>query len=182
MQVWACFAILAKYLGKYKAGCMTQFKTINEYDTRQIVLDAVHELYASSQVASRSLVTTMTGLKPALVDDSIKVLCNDNKIRRIERGVYVPVWQYPEPRQIWQTKLYDGTVKVDIGDDHVLTLTPQEASDLGLQLAGYAMRASNMGLEQKVNDSVIESQKKMDEMFQETKRIMNKQARLSQKS
>ena len=75
MQVWACFAILAKYLGKYKAGCMTQFKTINEYDTRQIVLDAVHELYASSQVASRSLVTTMTGLKPALVDDSLKVLC-----------------------------------------------------------------------------------------------------------
>lgn len=126
---------------------MVQKKKLNDFDTRQLVLDAVHELYASHQLATRQLISDVLGIKQSLIDDSLKVLCDDGKIKRVERGVYIPVAQYPTPRQMWQTILPDGTVKVDIGDDHILTLTPQEARTLSCMMAGHFLQFNFLGMQ-----------------------------------
>lgn len=65
---------------------MVQKKKLNDFDTRQLVLDAVHELYASHQLATRQLISDVLGIKQSLIDDSLKVLCDDGKIKRVERG------------------------------------------------------------------------------------------------
>lgn len=129
---------------------MTQVKIKNDFDTREVVLNAVKELYSLEQVATRTTVTELTGLKQSLVDDCIKYLCDEMMIRRVERGCYVPVIRYPAPRQIWQAVLPDGTVKLEIGDD-VLTLTPVEARTLGMQMSGFMMVAGNIAMQQQFN-------------------------------
>lgn len=124
---------------------MAQQKILNDFDTTQLVLDAVHDLYASHQVVTRTLISELTGIKQSLIDDRLKTLCDNGKIKRVERGVYIPVHQYPLPRQIWQTILPSGLVKIDIGDDHVLTLTPQEARTLSCMMAGHYLQFNMAG-------------------------------------
>ena len=48
---------------------------------------------------------------------------------------------------MWQTILPDGTVKVEIGDDHVLTLSPREARTMSMMMAGFTMQAHNIAME-----------------------------------
>ena len=66
------------------------------------------------------------------------------RVARVQRGVYVPVVQHPEARLVSLTVLPDGTVKLEIGDDHVLTLTPREARSVGVTLGGLAAQAASI--------------------------------------
>lgn len=138
---------------------MVQAKVKNDFDTRQVVLDAVNELHSLDHVATRQTIMELTGLKQSLVDDCLKYLCDEMMIRRLERGCYAPIKRYPKPRQIWQTVLDDGTVKIEIGDD-VLTLTPKEARVMGMQLAGFMMMAGNIAMEQQFN--ILANQQQSD--------------------
>lgn len=126
---------------------MVQAKVKNDFDTRQVVLDAIKELFSHEHVATRSTITELTGLKLSIVDDCLKHLCDEMMIRRLERGCYAPVQRFPAPRPMWQTILPDGTVKVEIGDDHVLTLTPREARTMSMMMAGFSLQAHNIVME-----------------------------------
>ncbi|WP_395146977.1 hypothetical protein ACF3N0_08780 [Moraxella atlantae] len=126
---------------------MVQAKVKNDFDTRQVVLDAVNELHSLEYVATRATITELTGLKQSLVDDCLKHLCDEMLIRRVERGCYAPVQRFPAPRAMWQTVLPDGTVKLEIGDEHILTLTPREARMIGMMMAGFMMQAHNIAIE-----------------------------------
>lgn len=126
---------------------MVQAKVKNDFDTREVVLDAVKELFSQEHVATRSTITELTGLKLSIVDDCLKHLCDEMMIRRLERGCYAPVQRFPAPRPMWQTILPDGTVKVEIGDDHVLTLTPREARTMSMMMAGFSLQAHNIAME-----------------------------------
>ena len=126
---------------------MVQAKVRNDFDTREVVLDAVKELFSCDNVATRATITELTGLKQSLVDDCLKHLCDEMMIRRLERGCYAPVQRFPAPRPMWLTILPDGTVKVEIGDDHVLTLIPREARTMSMMMAGFTMQAHNIAME-----------------------------------
>lgn len=104
------------------------------------VYEAVRELRALDQVASRETVQELTGLKMSIVDDRMRALADDGRIRRVTRGVYEVVEVYPPARAISKTILPDGTVKYDIGDE-VLTLTPAEARRLAELSVGAAQTA-----------------------------------------
>lgn len=106
----------------------------------QRVLDAVLELHSLEQVATRETVHDLTGLKLTVVDDRLGVLVDDGKLKRVLRGVYVPVETFPPARDISKTILTDGRVKYEIGDD-VLTLTPKEDRALSSLTAGAASQA-----------------------------------------
>lgn len=106
----------------------------------QRVLDAVAELHSLEQVATRETVHDLTGLKLTVVDDRLGVLVDDGKLKRVLRGVYVPVETFPPARDISKTILTDGRVKYEIGDD-VLTLTPKEDRVLSSLTAGAASQA-----------------------------------------
>ena len=107
----------------------------------QRVYEAVRELRAQEQTATRETVAALTGLKLSTVDDRLAVLVDDGKLKRVLRGVYEVVEVYPLARAISKTVLGDGYVKYEIGDD-VLTLTPTEDRTLALLTAGAATQVA----------------------------------------
>lgn len=113
-------------------------KAITATSTMRI-LDAVCELHALEQVVTRETVAELTGLKLTIVDDRLRALADDGRVKRVLRGVYVPVEVHPPARSISKTVLDDGTVKIEIGND-VLTLTPREDRALAMLQAGAAIQ------------------------------------------
>lgn len=106
----------------------------------QRIYDAVCELHALEQIATRETVAELTGLKLGIADDRLRSLVDDGRIKRVLRGVYVPVEVHPPARCISKTVMTDGTVKIEIGDE-VLTLTPREDRALAMLQAGAAVQA-----------------------------------------
>ena len=105
------------------------------------IFQAVRELRAMDQIATRETVAELTGLKLSVVDDRLRNLVDDGKLKRLLRGVYELVESFPEPRAISKTVLPNGAVVYDIGDD-VWTLSPQEArvlAELSMGAAGTAV-------------------------------------------
>ena len=72
-----------------------------------------------------------------VVDDRLRTLADDGRLRRLVRGVYDLEKPYPPPRPMFFGILADGFVKVEVGDD-VLTLSPTEARRLARGLGGFA--------------------------------------------
>ena len=114
--------------------------------TTQQVLEAVQDLHSQQQIVTRETLAAVTGLKLMIVDDRLKVLVAREQVARVERGVFVPVTQHPEARLISKMVLPDGTVKIDIGDDHTLTLTPRENRLLGELMAGAGHQLATIEL------------------------------------
>lgn len=120
-------------------------KSIAVKTNKQIVLEAVEDLYRLEQIVTRETLAEYTGLKLSVIDDRLKALVADERIARVQRGVFVPVAQHPPARPISHTELPDGTVVLDIGDE-VLHLTPREARTLGAMLGGRALQAAQVDL------------------------------------
>lgn len=110
--------------------------------TKDYVLEEVIDLHAREQIVTREILADFTGRKLAIIDEAMRTLVNEERVARVQRGVYVPVIQHPEARLVSLTVLPDGTVKLEIGDDHMLTLTPREARSVGVTLGGYAAQAA----------------------------------------
>ena len=110
--------------------------------TKDYVLEEIIDLHASEQIVTRETLADFTGRKLAIIDEALRTLVNEEKVARVQRGVYVPVVQHPVARVVSLTVLPDGTVKLEIGDDHVLTLTPREARSVGVTLGGLAAQAA----------------------------------------
>lgn len=112
---------------------------------KQQIFETIVELHSKETPATIDIISDMTGLKKATVNECIKDLCDDEHIYRISKGVYAPSIQHPPARQIWKGVLPDNTVKVEI-DDIVLTLTPKEARILGSLLMAEAIECGNIAL------------------------------------
>lgn len=107
----------------------------------QRVFEAVRELRAQEQIATRETVATLTGLKLSIVDDRLRTLVDDGKLKRLLRGIYELVETFPPARAISKTILSNGIVKIEIGDE-LLTLTPGEDRTLALLQAGAAAQVA----------------------------------------
>lgn len=102
------------------------------------VLNAVHDLNNAEQIVTREALGKVTNLKLSIVDDRLQTLLDNSKIVRVQRGIYVPVHQHPQARMVSIYRLPDGTVKLEIGDDHIITLAPSEARMVGMSLKAEA--------------------------------------------
>lgn len=107
----------------------------------QVVLEALKDLYAQEQIATRETLAQVTGLTLSVVDDRVRALIDDGLAVRVQRGVFVPAETHPPARVISKMLLPDGTVKIDIGDQ-VLTLTPKEDRMLSQLMAGVVMQTA----------------------------------------
>ena len=103
----------------------------------QRVFDAVRDLRELDQTATRETVAELTGLKMSVVDDRLRALVDDGKLKRLLRGIYDLVETYPEPRELSCTTLSNGWVKLELGDA-LLSLTPTEARRAARALGGFA--------------------------------------------
>lgn len=111
---------------------------------KQMVLDAVIDLSNQEQSVTRETLSDVIDLPLAVIDENLTSLVNDGSIHRIQRGIYMPTIKHNQARIISKIVLPCGTVKIDIGDDIVLTLTPKEARVLGSLMMGDAMQYSNI--------------------------------------
>ena len=102
----------------------------------QIILEAVQDLRDQEQIVTRETLHEVTKLKMTIIDDRLKTLVDDMLVLRVERGVFVPAPDVPPARPITKTLIPGGWVKLEIGDDHVMTLTPAENRALGELMAG----------------------------------------------
>lgn len=103
--------------------------------TAEIVLEAVQDLHAKEQIVTRETLAEVTGMKLVVIDDRLSYLADNGKIRRVQRGVYVPMEQHKPARLITRTLLPDGTTVLEIGDE-VLQLTPRESRVVGELMSG----------------------------------------------
>lgn len=111
---------------------------------KQRVLDAVTDLHNQEQIVTRETLSDILDLKQTIIDDNLSSLVNDDLIHRVQRGVYVPTVEHKPARIISKIVLPCGTVKIDIGDDMVVTLTPKEARLIGSLFMADAMQYSNI--------------------------------------
>ncbi|WP_180987891.1 hypothetical protein [Alicycliphilus denitrificans] len=111
------------------------------------VFDAVRELRGLEQIATRETVADLTGLKLSVVDDRLRTLVDDGKLKRLLRGIYELVEAYPPSRNISKTILDNGYVMIEFtgragAEDVVLHLTPCEdraLAQLNMGAAGQAI-------------------------------------------
>lgn len=128
-----------------------------------IYQQAIVELHNLQQVATRYTVQALTGMPLGRVDDRIKALVIQERIKRQLKGQYVPVETHPPARAISKTLMPDGMVKIEIGDD-VLTLTPAEDRALSTLMAGAATQVAQIHSSQLMAEMASVMQIKVDAM------------------
>lgn len=125
-----------------------------------LILEAIKDLHNQEQIVTRETLSQLTNLKLSIIDDRLSYLVDSGYIVRVQRGVFIPAPKHRPARLMSKTLLPDGTVKIDIGDDEVLTLTPREARALGNLMVAEAMQYSNieMGHHMAILQSEVTSQ------------------------
>jgi hypothetical protein len=103
----------------------------------QRIYEAVRELRNLEQTATRESVAALTSLRLSIVDDRLRALVDDGKLKRLLRGIYEMVEQFAPPRPMSCSILSDGQVNFEIGDAAIL-FSPQEARSAARALAGFA--------------------------------------------
>ncbi|MCM1958021.1 hypothetical protein NCZ17_01365 [Acinetobacter modestus] len=110
----------------------------------ETILEAIEDLHNQEQIVTRETLSQLTGLKLSIVDDRLSFLVDSGQIIRVQRGVFIPAPKHRPSRIMSKMVLPDGTVKIEIGDDQILTLTPREARNLGNLMVAEAMQYANI--------------------------------------
>lgn len=110
----------------------------------EIILEAIQDLHTQEQIVTRETLSDMTGLTMTVIDDRVRDLIDCGKVHRVQRGVFVPAPEHKPARIITKSVLPGGTVVVEVGDDHVLILTPRENRALGELMAGAAQQYASI--------------------------------------
>ena len=118
---------------------MNDKTTAPKRSTAEIVFEAIQDLHAREQIVTRETLSELTGLKLTIIDDRLGHLADNGKIRRVQRGVFVPMEQHKPARPISRTLCPDGTTILEIGET-VLVLSPREARMLGELMAGSSQQ------------------------------------------
>ena len=114
---------------------MTDHTTKPTKSSAEIVFEAIQDLHVHEQIVTREILAELTGLKLTTIDDRLGHLVDNGKIRRVQRGVFVPLEQHRPARPISRTLCPDGTTVLEVGDT-VMILSPRESRMIGELMAG----------------------------------------------
>jgi len=101
---------------------------------RAIVMQAITDLCDANRQASRGAIVELTGLRLSIVDEHVKSLKEEGRVRSPVAGVFEPVDVTPD-RAVSGTVIPSGRFKLEIGD-HVIDLTLREARNVALVTHG----------------------------------------------
>ncbi|WP_225784470.1 hypothetical protein [Xenophilus sp. Marseille-Q4582] len=110
-------------------------------DLNPLIYQTVLDLNNAGRQASRQVLMESLDLKYQVIDDHVKRLVDDGKLRRVANGVFEAIVDYPEAEAVSCTDMPDGCVKIEKGDG-VMTFTPPEVRRLATLLAGYQLQAA----------------------------------------
>lgn len=127
--------------------------------TAEVVMGAIEDLHAREQIVTREILAELTGLKLTTIDDRLGHLMDTGKIRRVQRGVFVPLEQHRPARPISRTLCPDGTTVLEVGDT-VMILSPRESRMIGELMAGSSQQyaAIEIGHEAARLNAVLQAQ------------------------
>ena len=125
----------------------------------EVVLGAIEDLHAREQIVTREILAELTGLKLTTIDDRLGHLVDTGRIRRVQRGVFVPLEQHRPARPISRTLCPDGTTVLEVGDT-VMILSPRESRMIGELMAGSSQQyaAIEIGHEAARLNAVLQAQ------------------------
>jgi len=101
------------------------------------ILQTIIDLHNSNRQATRQVLVEETGLSYDIVDDHVKRMSEQGKIRRVLPGVFEPIDQV-EDRAVSVTHMPKGTAKLEIGDLCV-ELTSRELRMVAMAVGGAAL-------------------------------------------
>ena len=104
-------------------------------DVSPLIYQTIVDLQQAGRQASRQVLMEELDLKYTQIDDVVKRLVDDGKLRRVANGVFEPIIEYPEMSAISHTWLPDGMIKIEIGD-FMVTLAPPQQRALARMLMG----------------------------------------------
>ena len=73
---------------------MTDHTTKPTKSSAEIVFEAIQDLHVHEQIVTREILAELTGLKLTTIDDRLAHLVDNGRIRRVQRGVFVPMEQH----------------------------------------------------------------------------------------
>ena len=118
---------------------MTETAAKPTRSTAEIVFEAIQDLHVHEQIVTREILAELTGLKLTTIDDRLAHLVDNGRIRRVQRGVFVPMEQHRPARPISRTLCPDGTTVLEVGET-VMILSPRESRMIGELMAGSSQQ------------------------------------------
>lgn len=112
------------------------------------VLEAIIEVFGGGALPTREVLLDLLdphGMTLKEIDNATRELVDSGEVVRVQRGVFMPVGVYRQPRLVTHTLLPDGSVKLEVGDDMML-LTPREKRMVAEALGGAAMQHASIDL------------------------------------
>lgn len=115
----------------------------DQKSTAQRIWDAITDLYNQDQVVTRETLAEATGLKMTIIDDHVGRMVDNERLRRVRAGVFVPIPKYEKPRIVGASMTTDGFFVLEVGEQ-VVVMQPREARQAGALLAGQFVQFSNI--------------------------------------
>ncbi|AVQ81668.1 hypothetical protein [Variovorax sp. PMC12] len=119
------------------------------------IFQTILDLHNAGRVATRQVVKEMTGQSYSVVDDHVKRMLEDGRLRRVVPGVFEPVEEMPETRAVFLGRLPSGMWKFEVGE-FCVDLTPSEARTLASLLVGTANEMSSLQNARELADGLAE--------------------------
>ena len=106
----------------------------------ETIFQTIVDLRNANRVSTRQVIAEITGLKMSIVDDHIKRMKDDGRIRMVVNGVFEPIEAVREDRAVSATFMPDGlVVKLEIGDN-VIDLSLREGRMAATALGGIGLQ------------------------------------------
>lgn len=104
-----------------------------------LIYQTIVDLGESNKVATRQVLMETLGLTYSIIDDHVKRMIEDGRVRRLVAGVFEAVPPAAEDRAVSMTFVPGGGGKLEVGDT-CLDLTLRELRMVGLATAGVVMQ------------------------------------------
>ncbi|MCY1230129.1 hypothetical protein D9M72_425290 [compost metagenome] len=121
----------------------------------ELVYQTILDLHNAGRIATRTVVKEITGQSYSVVDDHVKRMLEDGRLRRVLPGVFEPVEELPPAQAISLTVLPSGMAKLEVGD-MCLDLNPADCRRIGSLFRGSAEELAGLQNARELTDSVAE--------------------------
>lgn len=121
----------------------------------ELIYQTILDLHNAGRIATRSVVKEMTGQSYSVVDDHVKRMLEDGRLRRCAPGVFEPIEELPPAQAISLTVLPTGMAKLEIGDV-CLDLNPSDCRRIGSLFRGSAEELAGLQNARDLADGLAE--------------------------
>ncbi|BEP34323.1 hypothetical protein GmRootV59_12970 [Variovorax sp. V59] len=126
----------------------------------ELVFQTILDLHNAGRIATRPVVVSMTGQSYSVVDDHVKRMLEDGRLRRVAPGVFEPVEEMPPAQAISLTVLPSGMAKLEVGDV-CLDLNPADRRCIGNLFRGSSEELTGLQGARELADAVAELKRQL---------------------